>query len=403
MDSEEQMRSRMSRRDFLACLLSLSAGAVFPISAHPVFADSEPKPVKKALHWVTANDPGADCLLCHDPAETRNPKSFTHADGIVRCLLCAQQCILRPGERGRCRARKNQDGVLISLVYGKPVAIHLDPIEKKPFYHFLPGQSAYSIGTAGCPLSCQFCQNWEISQAMPEDIPAVYRSAQRITEEATGRKAPIIAFTYNEPTVFFEYLMDIARLAKEGGIRSVLVSCGFMNPAPLKEMCTALDAIKIDLKGFSPDFYRKHCRAELAPVLRSIRTVSRSGVHLEIVNLVIPGLNDDKRMLSALIQWVADEIGPDVPLHFTRFHPDYQMRNVPPTPVATLETAYEMALKAGLHYPYIGNVPAHPGNHTRCPRCHRIVIERNGFFVLSTHLEGGKCRYCGASVSGVWI
>jgi pyruvate formate lyase activating enzyme len=238
---------------------------------------------------------------------------------------------------------------------------------------------------------------------MPEDIPAVYRPAEKIRQDATERHAPIIAFTYNEPTVFFEYLVDIAGLAKERGIRSVLVSCGFMNPAPLKEMCGVLDAIKIDLKGFSPDFYRKHCRAELTPVLRSIRTVSRSGVHLEIVNLVIPGLNDDKRMLSALIQWVANEIGPDVPLHFTRFHPDYQMRNVPPTPVATLETAYEMAVKAGLHYPYVGNVPAHPGNHTRCPRCHRIVIERNGFFVLSIHLEGGKCRYCGASVSGVWI
>lgn len=297
----------------------------------------------------------------------------------------------------------NENGKLISLVYGKPVALHVDPIEKKPFYHFLPGNPAYSFGTTGCPLSCQFCQNWEISQAMPEDISTSYRSPQHICQEASFRSASVIAFTYNEPTVFFEYMMDVAFLARERGIRCVVVSCGFMNPQPLQEMCQVMDAIKIDLKGFSGDFYRRFCKAELDPVLRSIKTVAKSKPHLEIVNLVIPGLNDSLQMMTELVRWVAGEIGPDVPIHFTRFHPDYQMRNIPPTPVATLEKAYDLALQAGLHYPYVGNVPAHPGNHTRCPHCHRVVIERNGFFVVSNHLRGGQCRYCGAIVSGVWI
>ncbi len=393
----------VSRRSFLSYVLALGANALLPSGRWLALAESSVRQEKGARHWLSADDPSNDCRLCHDRSEKIPPKPYVHATSFVRCTLCAKNCMIAPGKRGACRARVNENGKLVSLVYGKPVAIHLDPIEKKPFYHFLPGQSAYSLGTTGCPLSCQFCQNWEISQAMPEDIAASYRSPEHICREASVRSAPVIAFTYNEPTVFFEYMMDIASLAKERGIRCVVVSCGFMNPQPLQELCMVMDAIKIDLKGFSGEFYRKFCKAELDPVLRSIKAVAKSKAHLEIVNLVIPGLNDSLSMMTELIRWVADEIGPDVPIHFTRFHPDYQMRNVPPTPVSTLEKAYDLALQKGLRYPYVGNVPAHPGNHTRCPNCHRIVIERNGFFVVSNHLTAGKCRYCGANVSGVWI
>jgi pyruvate formate lyase activating enzyme len=212
----------------------------------------------------------------------------------------------------------------------------------------------------------------------------------------------VIAFTYNEPTVFTEYLVDIARLARPRGLRSALVSCGFMNEAPLAEMCEVLDAIKIDLKGFSKEFYREVSGAELQPVLRSIRQVAKSGTHLELVNLVVPTLNDSPVMLTELAKWVAGEVGPDVPVHFTRFHPDYQLRNLPPTPVATLEKARETALQQGIRYAYVGNVPGHPGNHTYCPGCGATVIERRGFLVTAIKLDQGRCAACGTAIAGVW-
>ena len=324
------------------------------------------------------------------------------AKGHVRCLLCAQGCIISPGQRGRCRTRMNVDGVLRSLVYGRPLTVHVDPIEKKPFYHFLPGSAAFSLATSGCPLRCKFCQNWELSQASPEDQDTTFTPPARVVGAAVAQQAPVIAFTYNEPTVFTEYLLDIAREGRKRQLRSVLVSCGFMNQAPLAEMCHALDAIKIDLKGYSEPFYRSVCGAELAPVLRSIKQIHASGVHLEIVNLVVPTLNDSDNGLQELSNWVAGELGPDVPVHFTRFHPDYQLLNLPPTPIATLERARNIALGKGMHYAYVGNVPGHPGNHTYCPSCARPVIKRNDFFVLEMHLKNGRCEYCGQPIAGVW-
>jgi pyruvate formate lyase activating enzyme len=296
----------------------------------------------------------------------------------------------------------NVRGELRSLVYGRPIAEHLDPIEKKPFFHFLPGVEALSLGTAGCPLRCRFCQNWEISQARPEDHAGEFRAPEQVVERARRRGAPVVAFTYNEPTVFTEYLTDIARAARRQGLRSVLVSCGFMTEAPLAEMIEVLDAIKIDLKGFSPEFYREVSGAELEPVLRSIRQIARAGRHLEIVNLVVPTLNDADDRLRELAKWVAGEAGPDVPLHFTRFHPDYQLLNLPPTPVATLERARDLARAHGLRYVYIGNVPGHAGNHTYCPRCGEIVVERAGFFTTALRLHDGACAACGQKIAGVW-
>jgi pyruvate formate lyase activating enzyme len=294
-------------------------------------------------------------------------------------------------------------GTLRSLSYGRPITIHVDPIEKKPFYHFLPGSQAFSLATAGCPLRCKFCQNWEISQARPEDFDSNFVPPERVVAATQAREAPVIAFTYNEPTVFTEYLTDIARLGREQGLRSVLISCGFMTAAPLTEMCDCLDAIKIDLKGFSEGFYRNVSSAELAPVLRSIQQVARSETtHLELVNLVLPTLNDADPMLTELAKWVMGELGPDVPVHFTRFHPDYQMLNLPPTPVATLERARQIALDQGINYAFVGNVPGHPGNHTYCPGCGEVVIKRQGFLVLNQALNDGQCRFCQHPVAGVW-
>jgi pyruvate formate lyase activating enzyme len=398
---------RLSRRRFLAmgARFALMAGGCHLFTgAWP--ASAEPVDPPEARYWAGSVGDKADCLACHAASEAASDflanKQYHHKQPIVKCLLCAQGCVLKSGERGRCRARINLNGVLKSLVYGRPAAIHVDPIEKKPFYHFLPGASAFSLGTAGCPLSCSFCQNWEISQARPEDIRTSVYSPEEIVSSSARKRCPIIAFTYNEPTVFIEYLTDIARQGRKQGMKSVLVSCGFMNYRPLEEMCEVLDAIKIDLKGFSPDFYRDVCRAELDPVLRSIKEISRKGVHLEIVNLVVPTLNDSPAMMTRLIEWVAGEIGPDVPVHFTRFHPDFQMLQLPPTPVSTLEKAYETAKSKGLHYPYVGNVPSHPGNHTYCPSCCKTVVERTGFFVLSNRITNGKCPFCGRVIAGVW-
>jgi pyruvate formate lyase activating enzyme len=355
-----------------------------------------------ARFWTSVSLAAGDCRLCHPGMGNMKGIRFRHPDGIVKCLLCAQGCMIMPGERGRCRARMNVGGELKSLVYGRPMTVHVDPIEKKPFYHFLPGSAAFSLATSGCPLRCKFCQNWEISQASPEDYQSPQTPPDRIVRAAAGKQAPVIAFTYNEPTVFAEYMIDIAHEARKQGLRSVLISCGIMNETPLKELCEVLDGIKIDLKGYDEGFYRNVCGAELKPVLRSIKQVAKSRAHLEIVNLVVPTLNDSEKMLHGLIDWILGEVGPDVPVHFTRFHPDYQLKNLPPTPVETLERARETAMGSGMHYVYVGNVPDHPGNHTYCPSCGKAVIKRSGFFVVETHLNNGRCGFCGARIAGVW-
>jgi pyruvate formate lyase activating enzyme len=355
-----------------------------------------------ARYWIAAGGPGTQCQSCHETGKVDLEAGARHAGTPVRCELCAHRCLIASGERGRCRARINVGGTLKTLVYGRPITTHVDPIEKKPFYHFLPGREAFSLATSGCPLRCQFCQNWQISQAKPEDYDADATSATAVVVSARARQSPVIAFTYNEPTVFIEYLTDIARAARPLGVRSVMVSCGYMNAAPLDELCDVLDAIKIDLKGFSPEFYRTISSAELSAVLRSIEQIHKRGRHLEIVNLVIPTLNDSDAMLDGLAKWIVSAIGRDVPVHFTRFHPDYQLQNLPPTPVATLERARGLALARGIRYAYVGNVPGHPGNHTYCPKCGKVVIERSGFFIQAMHMDHGRCSYCSETVAGVW-
>jgi pyruvate formate lyase activating enzyme len=350
---------------------------------------------------VSGASAGAECGGCHPGARALD-RAHVHDRTAVACQLCAQRCTIRSGNSGRCRARKNVGGELLSLVYGRPVAVHVDPIEKKPFFHFLPGSAAYSLGTVGCPLTCKFCQNWQISQARPGDFDAAYMGPSAVVDAAVRRGAPVVAFTYNEPAVFAEYALDIAAAARPRGLRPVMVSCGFMNARPLADLCRALDAVKIDLKGFSEDFYRTVSGAALAPVLRSIVQIRKAGVHLEIVNLVVPTLNDAEASLARLANWVMSELGADVPLHFTRFHPDYQLLNLPPTPVATLERARDMAIARGLRYVYVGNVPGHAGNHTYCPKCRARVITRQDFFVLESSLKDGRCGACGSPIAGVW-
>jgi pyruvate formate lyase activating enzyme len=408
----------ISRRRLLidATRLGTMACACFALprrSGTPLSSGKEAGPLQvedlvrgapKARYWISSAAPGVDCLKCHNPADDLSDRLHHAKDKnpTVKCLLCAQGCTIAEGERGRCRARMNVSGELRSLVYGRPMATQVDPIEKKPFYHFLPGSQAFSLATSGCPLRCMFCQNWQLSQARPEDYNTPVLSPAAIVDMVSARSAPVIAFTYNEPTVFTEYLADISRAARKQKKRCVMISCGFMNAEPLAEMCSVLDAIKIDLKGFDESFYRNVCSAELRPVLRSIQQIAKSRVHLEIVNLVVPTLNDSDRMLRALVEWVAGELGPDVPIHFTAFHPDYQLLNLPPTPVATLERARDMALGKGIRFPYVGNVPGHPGDNTYCPFCGKTLIQRKGYFILEMNIQNGRCKFCGKAIAGVW-
>ena len=322
--------------------------------------------------------------------------------GAVECILCPNACVLSKGERGVCRARENRGGALHTLVYGRIAAAHVDPVEKKPLFHFLPGSRAFSVATAGCNLSCKFCQNWEISQSKPEDVDAEWMPPGDLAEKAARSGSAMIAFTYNEPTVQYEYIMDASLAARARGIRSAIISNGYINPAAGLELASRLDAVKIDLKAFTDKFYRDVCGGSLAAVLRNLEAVRKSGKWLEIVVLVIPTLNDSPGEIREMSRWVSRNLSPDVPVHFTRFHAMYLIRNLPPTPVATLERCREIARAEGVRYPYVGNVPGHRWENTFCHRCAREVISRSGFFHVESSLKRGTCPHCGALIPGVW-
>jgi pyruvate formate lyase activating enzyme len=319
----------------------------------------------------------------------------------VQCELCPNGCVLENGQHSRCRARMNRDGKLYSIVYGKPCAVHVDPIEKKPFFHFLPGTTAFSIATAGCVLSCKFCQNWQISQAKPEDTDTYDLPPDKVVKAATRYGSKSITYTYTEPTVFYEYMYDTAILAKESGIRNTMHSCGYINEKPLRKLSRYLNAADVDLKSFTEDFYNRICSGSLKPVLHSLVVLKEEGVWLEVTNLVIPTLNDNMKTIGEMSRWMLKNLGADVPLHFSRFFPNYKLNNLPPTPVETLTDARKTAMDAGLKFVYIGNV-RHEAESTFCPHCKKLLIERIGFFVKQNNISNGKCRFCGTPIPGVW-
>jgi pyruvate formate lyase activating enzyme len=323
-------------------------------------------------------------------------------DGAIQCELCPRRCLVPKGKRGYCRVRENQDGKYYSLVYGNPCALHLDPIEKKPFFHVLPGTTALSIATAGCNFHCKFCQNWEISQASPEEVYSYDVSPALVATKAGEMGARSIAYTYVEPTIFQEYMLDVGEVAKRAGLLNVIHSNGFVNEKPLLDLCKVLDAAQIDLKGFSEDFYRDLCSGSLAPVLETLKTLKEENIHLEITNLMIPTKNDDMGMVKEMCLWIKEELGSDIPLHFSRFYPLYKLTKLPPTPVSTLEKARALALSAGLQYVYIGNVPGHEGWNTFCPECGQTVIQRTGYMIREIHLDHGQCAFCGKGIPGIW-
>jgi len=322
-------------------------------------------------------------------------------DNQVRCRLCSHQCLVGDGHRGACSVRENRGGTYYTLVYGQPCAVHVDPIEKKPLFHYFPGSQAFSLATAGCNFSCRFCQNWEISQRRPEEVETADLGPEAVVRLARERNCRIVAHTYNEPTVFFEYMRDCAALGRQAGVPNVMISNGFISKEPLRELCRVLGAVKIDLKAFTEKFYQEQCGGRLKPVLDTLLTLRGEKIWFEVVTLVIPGLNDSRPEIESLCRWLVRELGPDVPLHFTRFTPTYRLRNVPPTPPATLHQARRIAMDAGIRFCYIGNLVS-DAEHTACPSCGKVLLRRLMFNVENEGLKDGRCKFCRAEIPGVF-
>ena len=320
----------------------------------------------------------------------------------VVCGTCPHRCVLSPGDRSVCRSRVNINGKLYSLAYGNPCAVNMDPIEKKPLYHFMPRSTAFSIATTGCNFRCLNCQNWEISQARPHEVRHMTLFPKSVVKAAEGRGATSIAYTYSEAVTFYEYMLDTARLARAKGLHNLLISNGYINKEPLLELCKVLDGANVNLKAHNDAVYRKLNGGRLAPVLGTFKTLHDQNVHFEITNLVVPGYTDDVEMVLRMCDWILKTLGPDYPLHFLRFSPRYKLDRLPPTPVSTLEQFRELSMNEGIHYAYLGNVPDHEGNNTYCHHCGKLLIERKGYYIPVVNLEGNRCRFCGTRIPGVW-
>lgn len=319
------------------------------------------------------------------------------------CTLCPRYCKIGEGQAGFCYIRKNIDGKLYSLGYGRPTGFAIDPIEKKPLNHFLPGTGILSFGTAGCNLGCKFCQNWTMSKAHLDEVNSLYASPEQVVELAKKHQVPSIAYTYNDPIIFGEYVIDISRLAREEHIRSVMVTNGYIDTEARKEVFRYVDGANVDLKAFTERFYSKLTLSHLAPVLDTLKwLVHETDVWVEITTLLIPGENDSDEELKQMIDWILSNLGADIPIHFTAFHPSFRMLDHPPTPHSTLTRAREIAINAGMHYCYVGNVRDVAGQTTFCPNCHTPLIERDWHSIYTNHLKDGHCVKCGQEIPGVW-
>jgi pyruvate formate lyase activating enzyme len=322
----------------------------------------------------------------------------------VRCDLCNHRCVIKEGRRGKCGVRENTSGVLETLVYGKIIARHIDPIEKKPLFHYLPGSLSYSIATVGCNFKCLFCQNADIAQ-MPSDhqgrIMGDSVGVPEVVKAAVGADCRSISYTYTEPTVFFEFAYDTAQLARKKGIGNVFVTNGYMTSEAIEMISPYLDAANVDLKAFSDKYYKELCGARLAHVQETLTLMKSKGIWLEVTTLIVPGLNDAPSELRKLAAFLVESLGPETPWHISRFHPTYKLTDRPPTPRQTLITAREIGIKAGLKYVYTGNVPGDAGEKTLCYSCGKVLIDRWGFQISRYSIDKGRCPYCGTTIDGV--
>jgi len=390
----------VSRRQFLKCSALTFAGGILPGRAMCGFFD-------KNTH--SGADDISGSIFKHD-APFRPWKWSREADfaitlpgDAVMCGICPHSCILDKKDRSVCRSRVNIDGKLYTLAYGNPCSVNIDPIEKKPLFHFKPASTALSIAATGCNFRCLNCQNWQISQARPEDVRSYDLFPNQVVDTALQKKAASIAYTYSEPVTYYEYMIDTARFAKQRGLSNLWISNGYINPEPLSALCQVLDAANVNLKSFNNATYQRLNGGRLDPVLNTFKMLHEKKIHFEMTTLVVPGYVDDPQMIKKMCQWIIENLGPDHPLHFLRFFPQYKLDRLAPTPVSVLTDFRKIAMACGIHYVYVGNVPGHEGNHTYCHQCGKLLIQRNGYALTTNHIIKNKCRFCGATIPGTWI
>jgi pyruvate formate lyase activating enzyme len=340
-------------------------------------------------------------MRAEEPVGERGRWEHLLPDGRIQCDLCPRSCRLREGQRGYCYVRQRVDGAILLTSYGRATGFCVDPIEKKPLYHFFPGSSVLSFGTVGCNLHCKFCQNWTMTRARRDERRGEAATPAEIAEAAREAGCRSVAFTYNDPVIFAEFAIDTAHECRERGIKTVAVTAGYISPAARRDFFEAMDAANVDLKALNPEFYRRFCSGQLEPVLDTLRYLAHeTSVWLEVTNLLVPQLNDSPAEVDRLAEWMVSELGRDVPLHFSAFHPDYQLKNLPRTPSETCRRAREQAQGKGLRHVYTGNLHDPAGQSTYCSGCGAMVIERDGYAVGNWGLEGDRCRGCGTAVAG---
>lgn len=372
--------NKISKRDFIKRSFALSAGMICC-----------PYAIKAVDENETSEDIYKRVAMYQEES----------ARGIM-CRICPNECVLKEGELSKCNNRKVHNSKLYTLAFGNPCSVNIDPVEKKPLYHFLPGSRAFSIATAGCNLVCLNCQNWTISQTSPDKTRNYDMSPSEVVGECIKNNCESIAYTYSEPVTFYEYAFETATQAKKAGIKNIIKSNGYINPEPLKNLCTVMDAANIDLKAFNESTYLKLSGGKLQPVLDTLRIYRDNGVWLEITNLVVPSWTDNLDEIGKMCKWLSDNGFKNTPLHFSRFYPLHKLEQLPPTPLETLNKAYTIASGEGLNYVYTGNVPGNERANTSCPSCKSTVVTRQGFRVTYTSIKDGKCSKCGSMVDGVW-
>ena len=392
------MKYRMDRRKFITGTCAALGAAAMPGSALCWFFDKKPGGAKDIRGHIFKGDAPAKPWKWHTVARYQKKLPGNRTS----CGICPNRCLLSPGDRSVCRSRVNIDGTLYSLAYGDPCAVHIDPIEKKPLFHFKPRTTAFSIATTGCSFRCLNCQNWQISQQRPEDVKHTELFPPEVVKAAIDAGTRSVAYTYSEATTWFEYMTDTAALAKKAGLSNLWISNGYINQKPLDELCGLIDAANVNIKSYSDAIYRKLNGGRLHPVLNTFKTMHRRGIHFEMTNLVVPGYVDDPDMVKRMCGWILETLGPDHPLHFLRFFPQYRLDRLPPTPVSVLTRFREIAMSEGIHYVYVGNVPGHEGSNTYCHNCGKLLIERIGYNIPVFDIKNGRCMYCKTPIPGVW-
>ncbi|MFO7984585.1 MAG: AmmeMemoRadiSam system radical SAM enzyme [Desulfatiglandaceae bacterium] len=391
------MHHMMTRKEFLKSTALGVSGLFCAVSGYGFWKAGENHKYKNIRGEVFKND------APEKPWKWSMEGYYYSSDGkTVQCEVCPNRCVLAPGDRGICRSRVNIEGTLYSLAYGNPCAVHVDPIEKKPLMHFHPRSQIFSIAATGCNFRCLNCQNWEISQKRPEEVRHRELFPENVVAEAQKRGIPGIAYTYSEAITFYEYMYDTARKAREAGLRNVLVSNGYINEDPLVDLCGYLDGANINLKSFDNRIYECLNGGTLEPVLNTFKILHDHGIWFEMTTLIVPTYVDQPEMIKRMCQWILKELGPDYPLHLLRFFPQYKLTRLPATPVDTLEALRKVALKEGIRYVYLGNVPGHEGTQTCCHHCHEVVVERNGYRIEKINMVDGRCKYCNTPIPGRW-